>query len=153
MDKIRLIIERKPLSFVITTLVYLLLLVFLKWQFRPQLSSLGFLLGGIIGIYFLDASEEFFHLTPSPFHTVFFQAIFAVVALFVVTSSGSYLAMGLVLSLFLTLVLRMVGEWHATGSIASWLWPTTTNIKHSSERWIAIGLSIAFLLESIMFIR
>src|SRR3989304_8189632 len=120
MDKIKEIISKKPQLFVIVSLVYLFLTGLVKWKLTPAASSLWYLFGGVTGIYFLDAAEAFFHLTPSPFRSVIFQALFVVVSLFVVSSSGSLFASGLVLILYLTLILIAVGELRMVGNLDSW---------------------------------
>ena len=108
MDKVKELIRNKPRIFIYISLVYLLLVVLLKWVIHPSLDALWFFLGGAIGVYFLDAAEVFFALNPSPFRSVVFGALFAAVAFFVVTSSTGTIGSGLVLSLYLQMLL---GSW------------------------------------------
>lgn len=105
------IVERKPMIFLYISLAYLILVALLKWFIYLPIASLLYLAGGIIGVYFLDAAEEFFKLSPSPFRSIIFQGLLVIVSLFVITSSGSFLASGLVLTLSLTLLLRQWGNW------------------------------------------
>lgn len=132
MQKVREIVQRKPLLFLIISFVYLVGVGFLKWQIRPPVWALSYLVGGLLGVYFLDIAEVFFNLTPSPFRTMTFQALFVLVSFFVVTSSGSLLASGLVLSIYLTLILRQIFDW--------------------KKPVVLTGIAI-FLLESVFFIR
>ncbi len=130
--KVQEIIKRKPLIFLVISLAYLIGAGLLKWQIRPPVWAAAYLGGGLLGVYFLDIAEVFFNLAPSPFRTVTFQALFVVVSLFVVTSSGSLLATGLVLSIYLTMILRQIFEWKKPAVLVM----------------IAI-----FLLETVLFIR
>lgn len=110
MDRIIVILQKKPPVFVIIALIYLALTALLKWQLQFSANFIWYLIGGVIGICFLDAAEVFFNLAPSPFRTTIFNWCFAIVSFFVVTSSGSFLGSGLVLSIFLNLLLWQIGK-------------------------------------------
>src|SRR5258706_11797931 len=110
MNKLLEIVRRKPLLFLFITLGYLLMVGFIKWQIHPPFAALWYLVGGAIGVYFLDAAEVFFALNPSPFRSIIFVIAFIILSFFVVTSSGSFLAIGLVFALYLNLILWQVGE-------------------------------------------
>ncbi len=153
MDKLLAIVRRKPLLFVLSSVVYVLLVGFVKWQFAPPLTALWFLLGALIGVYFLDAAEVFFALNPSPFRSMVFAVGFVVVSFFVVTSSGSLLASGLVLSLYLSLVLWQLGEWQVTHSLNQWYRMVVGPVSISAQRWILLTFVALFLVETVLFIR
>lgn len=153
MDKIRAIVQRKPAIFLIISLVYLVVLGFSKWQIQPTMGSLYYLIGGVLGIYFLDVAEEFFQLAPSPFRSVVFLALFIVVSLFVVTSSGSLLASGLVLSLYLSLVLWQIGEWQVAGQLDSWYRMLAQPVPVATQRWLTVAFVAIFILETLLFLR
>lgn len=119
----------------------------------PSLDAALFIFGGVIGIYFLDAAELFFALNPSPFRSVVFQALFAVVAFFVVTSSTSMIGSGLVLSLFLQMMLWQVGEWRLTGNLHRWYRMVAGTTDAATERLVFIGSFAIFLIETYIFIR
>ena len=123
MDNIFAIIKRKPTLFLFMSLGYLLLVGFLKWQIHPPISAIWFFVGGAVGVYFLDAAEVFFALSPSPFRSFVFLIGFVVVSLFIATSSGARIAQGLVLSLYLTLILWQIGERQLRGNLDSWYPP------------------------------
>ncbi len=106
MNKVAEIIRRKPPLFLLLSLGFLVLVGVVKWRISPPLAAMWYVAGGLVGVYFLDAAEVFFALDPSPFRSHVFAGAFAVLALFVLTSSGSLLAQGLVLSIAVTLVLR-----------------------------------------------
>lgn len=135
--KVEEVIKRKPLIFLIISLVYVVGSGLLRWRIHPPVWALAYVVGGVLGVYFLDIAEVFFHVTPSPFRTIVFQALFVLVSFFVVTSSGSLLATGLVLSMYLTMLLLKVGEWKVTGN---------------AQRPIFIAAVIIFLLETALFI-
>jgi hypothetical protein len=153
MQKILQIVKRKPLLFVVASVVYVLLVGFAKWQVAPPLESLWFLVGALIGVYFLDAAEVFFALNPSPFRSMVFAAGFVVVSFFVVTSSGSLLASGLVLSLYLSLVLWQLGEWQVTHSLTQWYRMIAGPVSVRTQQWILLAFVALFLVETWLFIR
>jgi len=147
------LIRRKPRIFVYVTLVYLLIVGALKWFFAPSLDAIWFMLGGAIGVYLLEAAEVFFALSPSPFRSIVFFALFAVVAFFVVTSSSGTIGSGLVLSLYLQLLLWQVGQWRVNGNLDSWFTMVAGPVGIHTQRsilWIAV---ILFLIETYIFIR
>jgi len=114
---------------------------------------LWYLFGGVTGIYFLDAAEAFFHLTPSPFRSVIFQALFVVVSLFVVSSSGSLFASGLVLILYLTLILIAVGELRMVGNLDSWYQMVAGKVTLKAQQSILTAFIIVFFIETLLLIR
>ena len=132
MQRIREIVKRKPAIFLIISLVYLVGVGLLKWQIQPPVWALSYLFGGLLGVYFLDIAEVFFSLTPSPFRTMTFQVLFVLVSIFIVSSSGSFLATGLVLSMYLTMLLRL-----------------TPQLRQPMPL-VLLGI---FLLETVLFIR
>jgi hypothetical protein len=153
MDKVKELIRSKPRIFVYITGVYLLVMVLIKWLTNPSLDALWFFVGGAIGIYFLDAAEIFFGLQPSPFRSIVFGTLFAVVAFFVVTSSASMVGIGLVLSLYLQMLLWQVGEWRVNKNLDSWYRMVAGPVSISTQRSILIIAFIIFLVETIIFVR
>jgi len=152
MDKIRAIIRRKPVFFFLISIVYLLILGFLKWQIHPTPATLYFLAGGLIGVYFLDIAEEFFGVTPSPFRSIVFAVLFVLVSFFIVTSSGSLLATGLVLSLYLSLVLWQLGEWQINGNLNSWYRMLVNPVAVAVQKWLMVLFMLVFIAESALFL-
>lgn len=153
MEKVKEIIRKKPLLFLILSLAYLFSVGFLKWAFTPPLAGLWFVVGGVVGIYFLDIADVFFHLSPSPFRSIVFAAAFVVVSLFVVTSSGSMLASGLVLSLYVTLLLWQLGEWHVRGNLNEWYRMIAGPVPVGVQRWGVVLFVVILLMETYLFIR
>ncbi len=153
MNKVVEIINRKPVLFVVAALGYLTIVGFLKWWITPPWTALWFMAGGMLGIYFLDIAEVFFNLTPSPFRSIVFSAAFVLVSFFVVTSSGSLLASGLVLSLYLTLILWQLGEWQVRGNLSSWYQMVAGPVEQNIQRWGVVLFTFIFLVESYLFIR
>ena len=153
MDKVKEILRRKPSTFLIASVTYLLVVIFTKWSIHPTISTLCFLAGGALGVYFLDIAEVVFSVHPSPFRTIVFVALFAVVSLFVITSSGSMIAIGLVLSIFLTILLWQVGEWALMKNLNNWYRMLADPVSPSAQRIILYISVIVFLVETIIFIR
>lgn len=153
MEKIRALIARKPLFFIVASLAYLILVALLKWRLRPVLPALWFGIGGILGVYFLDVAEIVFNVNPSPFRSIIFQALFILVGIFVITSSGSALAAGLVLSIYLTLLLWQLGQWRLQGNLSSWYAMVAAPVPVNIQRWGLVIVVILFLLNTWLFIR
>ncbi len=153
MDKALEIVRRKPALFLIVSIGYLLIVGFLKWRVSPPLGALWFLLGGAIGVYLLDAAEVFVAISPSPFRSIVFLSAFVIVSLFVLTSSGSLLAQGLVFSLYLTLILWQVGQWQLTGSLADWYRMISAPVSPLVERWGLVVFIVLFVIETILFLQ
>ena len=152
-EKIKEIIRRKPTFFIVISLVYILLLSVLKWTTHPTIETILFVLGGIVGIFFLDIAEVFFNLNPSPFRGMLFFFAFIIVSFFIITSSGSALAGGLVLSIYLTMALWQVGQWRSTGDLSTWYSMIAIPIDRRTQKRILIGSICCFCLLTILFIR
>lgn len=153
MNRIIEIIQRKPLLFFIVSLVYLVLVGFLKWGMTPSADAIYFAIGGVLGIFFLDIAEVFFNLTPSPFRTIVFVAGFAVISFFVISSTNSLLGKGLVLSLYLTLLLWQIGEWQVRGNLESWYRMVAGSVRVTTQQWITFGFLVLFLVETYLFVQ
>lgn len=153
METIRTLIRKKPVVYVVIIAVYTLLVGILKWGMRPDPGMIWFVVGSAVGLYFLDAAEVFFQLHPSPFHSVVFCGLFSLVSLFVVTSSGSTLAIGLVLSAYVQIIGRQIGEWQIAGSLSSWFRMTARIESLNTQRFMFVVFVLVFFLESIIFIQ
>lgn len=153
MDKVKEILQRKPSTFLIASITYLFLVTIIKWWMHPTLSTLFFLAGGLLGTYFLDIAEVVFSVHPSPFRTIVFVVLFAVVSLFVITSSGSMLAIGLVLSVFLTILLWQVGEWSIMKNLNTWYRMLADPIPSFWQQSILYICGIIFFIETFIFVR
>ena len=147
------VVARKPLFFVVLSLGYLIIVGFLKWKISPPVVAAFYLAGGIFGIYFLDVAEVFFILNPSPFRSVIFQWLFVATSFFVVTSSGSLLASGLVLSLYLTMILWQLGEWKIAHNLSSWYRLVAGVTSAGLQRGMLVVFIVMFFVETFLFIR
>lgn len=153
MGKLLKIIRRKPLILLLVSLIYLFLVGLAKWKITPPLSALWYLAGGILGIYFLELAEEFFQLTPSPFRSAIFAALYVAVSLFIITSSRSPGASGLVLSLYLSLILGQIGEWRTKGNLNSWFNMIEGAVEPATQSWLMTAFFAFFLVETYLFIH
>jgi hypothetical protein len=153
LTKIQEIIRRKPPLFLLVSLGFLIGTAFIKWGIHPSWATLFYGIGGILGVYFLDVGEVFFNLTPSPFRSIVFAILFAIVGLFIVTSSGSMMASGLVLSLFLTLILWQLGEWQIKKNLNDWYSMVAMVVNTQIQLWIFFGFIVLFIVESYLFIH
>jgi hypothetical protein len=147
------IITRKHPLFIGISFVYLTLLVLVKWFVTPTIGTAMFVLGGITGIFFLDVAEYFFKLSPSPFRSIVFMGGFVAVSVFIITSSGSMLASGLVLTTFITMILWQVGEWQMRGSLSSWYAMMAHEVSIRNQLVVLMLFVCAFILLTAMFLR
>jgi hypothetical protein len=76
-----------------------------------------------------------------------------IVSLFVLTSSGSLLAQGLVFSLYLTLILWQVGQWQLTGSLSDWYRMISAPVSPTVERWGLVVFIVIFIIETVLFLQ
>ncbi len=152
-EKIKAIIRRKPLFFLLVSLGFLVLTAFLKWNIHPQWGTASFLAGGLLGVYFLDIAEVFFGLNPSPFRSIVFVAAFVLVSLFVVTSGNSPLASGLVLSLYVTLLFWQVGQWQVTHNLTDWYRMVAGPVDVKVQQRIFFACIALFFVETFLFVR
>ncbi len=153
MNNIIEIIKKKPLLFLVVSIGYALGVGVMKWGIAWPPQAFLYVAGAIIGVYFLDAAEVFFALTPSPFRSIVFMAVFAVVSFFVVTSSGSFVGSGVVLSLYLSLLLWQIGELQRRGNLNSWYRMVAGVPSCTQQKWILFLVATIFVLESYLFIR
>lgn len=161
MEKVMEIIKKKPVLFLAVSVAYALVVGVLKWgipsaslrvnAWPPQ--AFLYFIGAILGVYFLDGAEVFFNLKPSPFRSIVFAVGFTVVSLFIVTSSGSFVASGLVLSLYLSLILWQIGELQISGNLNSWYRMVAGAVSLNIQQWILFVFMAFFILETFLFIR
>lgn len=151
MDKILEIIKKKPPMLLAITVLYLFLVGILKWGLQINLSIVSYAAGGIIGIFFLDTAEVFFKLTPSPFKSVVFAAGLALISFFVVTSTGSLLGIGLVLSIYLSLLLGQIAELQARNNLNSWFWMVKVPVRERTQKLLFGIFLLTFILETYIF--
>lgn len=152
-EKVKEIVRRKPLFFLLVSLGYLILVALLKWNIQAPMDTLLFLVGGLLGVYFLDIAEVFIELTPSPFRSIVFVGAFVVVSLFIVTSSDQALASGLVLSLYLTLIFWQTGQWQIQKNLHDWYRMIAGPIDVKVQRWMLIAFVVLFFVETFLFVR
>jgi hypothetical protein len=154
LNYLRPIIQRKPIMHVAVSAIYLLCAAFLKWTIHPALDTLFFLIGGILGMYLMDGAEVLFKInSPSPFRSVLFAALLSVSMFFVVTSSGSALASGLVLMTFVTLLLWFGQEFMPTGNPSLWFRQFADPVGDVMQK-TSFGVFVAtFVVVSVLFVR
>lgn len=152
METLRQLIRRKPQIFLIVSLVYIVVTGILKWHTSFVWEMLWYPLGGIVGVYFLDASELFFAVSPSPFRSIFFVTLYSIVGFFVVTSSANAFGSGLVLSVYLQLLLWQLGQWQVSGNIDNWF-RSSTPIPTTTQRIVLWTFAGVLLFQTYFFIR
>jgi len=153
MDKIKAILKAKPRWIVLLIFSYILILGVLRWRLSPDLSTVFYLLGGLAGVYFMDFADLVFDIHPSPFRSIVFILFFGVVSFFIVTSSGSMFATGLVLSLYFTLFLLQAEEWQEFKNLNSWYTLVKEAPSVKMQQWIVLGTALLLVIETLIFIR
>lgn len=141
------------------TFVYLLILIASRWKLQPKLEIIFFLAGGLLGVYFLDLAEAIFKfggadasIDRPAFKNVLFQVAFVVLALFVVTSSGSLFGTGLVFAMYLGMLISQYQQLMATGNLNSWFWPIKTEIEFKNQRIYFLVVIGIFILLNLLFV-
>lgn len=142
--------KSKPLILIVIPLVYILLVGLVRWWLSPPVAALLYVAGGVIGVFLLDAAEAFFNVHPSPFRSVVFAAGFVVVSVFVVTSSANLMAVGLVLSLYLSMILMLLGELHLRGNLDSWFRLVATPVSRGTQIRLLYIFSGIFVLLTVL---
>lgn len=144
----------------IITLIYLVLLTVFHWGWQPTWEIPFFLAGGLLGIIFLDLAEAIFKISPltttegqhSPFKNVLLQAVFVPFMLFVITSSGSFFGVGLVLSIFLSMLYRQRLELKEVGNLNSWFGVIKIEITPKNQQIYLVIMVGIFAFLSLLFI-
>jgi len=147
------IIARKPIFFLVISLGYVVLVGFAKWFIHPPIDAVWFLLGGVIGVYLLDAAEVFFAISPSPFRSIVFAGAFVILSLFIVTSANNMLATGLVLTIYVTLLFWQIGQWQIAGNLNSWYRMVEGPVAPAVQLWGMIIFAALFFVETLLFLR
>lgn len=153
MEYLRQILHRKPRLLLVISVVYLCIIMILKWWVAPTWARVWFLGGGLLGVYLLDIVESFVALSPSPFRSVIFLALYLVVSFFVVSSGGSEFGSGMVLAVYIQLLLWQIGQWRLQGNLSSWYHMVAGPVAVSVQRSMLILFGVLLLLESYIFIR
>lgn len=151
LEKLKQIIQKKPLFFLGATLIYIILVTLLRWRFQIPLDALFFAIGGVIGVYILDIAEAFFAITPSPFRSIIFEVSFAILSIFIVTSTSASMAAGLVLSMYLGLIFWQVGQWQIAGNLNDWYRMVSEPVAVNVQWWILLGFIGLFGVVTFIF--
>lgn len=80
------------------------------------------------------------------FHNAAFQIIFLIFSFFVLSSSGSFLGRGIVLSFLLHLLVDQYIDFQQVGSIGHWTKSLELKLDHKQSvfYWLAVGLILVF---------
>jgi hypothetical protein len=153
LGKIRDIVVKKPLFFIFITVIYFIAVSVIKWQLKPNSNTLVLFIGAAVGLYLIDAAEAFVNINPSPFRGLVFIAGFIIVSFFIISSSGSFLGTGLVLSIFITMILWQMGELKITSNLNNWYRTEEGPLPLKSQYTMLIIFWSVFILETLLFIR
>ncbi len=144
----------------IFTLIYFLILTVFHWGLHPTWEIPFFLAGGLFGIIFLDLAEAVFKMSPltatestnSPFKNVLVQVVFVPLSFFVISSSGSFFGVGLVLSVYLSMLYWQRLAFKETGNFNSWFWVIKTEISFKTQQIYLYVMAGIFAFLSLLFV-
>ena len=152
MEKFKQILASKPRWVVLLIFAYIVILGLLKWRLKPDISTILYLLGGLFGVYFLDVADVIFDTKPSPFQSIIFMILFGIVSFFVVTSSGSMFAAGLVLAIYFSLLLMQAEDWQEYRNLDKWYRLVKAPPSVRIQQWIVLGIALLLVIETLLFI-
>ena len=145
------ILKLLPIPAIIFTTLYIFAMVFLKWGLEFDVNIILFSGGAMVGLILLDVFDVLFpEITISP-RTIIGEVVFIVLSLFVITSSGSIVGSGVVLSLFLRILIEQVGEFITTKGISSWFTRAHLDPSPSIEQVVLWGGVVLFIIETYIF--
>ena len=70
-----------------------------------------------------------------------------------VTSTGSLLGTGLVLSVYLTLLFWQLAEWKEKGNLNRWYSMIAGSLSYDMQRLVLGGCIVLFVVETVLFLR
>jgi hypothetical protein len=84
------------------------------------------------------------------FHTALFQIIFTVLALLIVTSSGSLLGRGIVLGFLLHLLVDQLVDYQETKSLSNWFKDFPLQFTFDEKKYIGVNIVVFLLLSFLL---
>ena len=140
-------IKYPPLISGVAAVIYAVGMIFLKWG--GIVSDAVFLIIGIfVGLVLLDVVDMLFPSARPLLHGMVGVVTISIASFFVVTSSGSIMGSGVVLSLLLRVVSEQIHEYVATGQIMSWF---TSQQSVGLQQGAMVTSVFIFLLFSYVF--
>lgn len=85
------------------------------------------------------------------FHTIYFQVIFALFSLFVVTSTGSLLGRGIVLGFLINLVVDQYFDLQKNQALENWFRQTKLSLSRAQASLYVLGNALAIVLLALLF--
>jgi len=87
------------------------------------------------------------HLTV---RSLLFVLVWILAAFFVLTSTGSAFASGMVMAIGLSILIDMIKDWHNIGELKKWLfWQIKNNFSDKETRGVVVGFGVIFVLLSL----
>ncbi len=147
----QIILDRKYYFY---SVIYFLVVALAHWRLNPNLETVVFGIGGLIGLHLLDATELALdmrptEIRPSPFRNLLTQLVLFILGVFVITSSPTNIGSGIVLFLLLRILLLQRDDYQSQGHLSQWL-PDLSVASHKAflniEGVIFIVISLLFIL-------
>lgn len=122
------------------------------WLLSPQLSTLLFVIGAVIGLHLFEIIRLIMQSdsTTSLFYSAFTQGLITIVTLFVLTSTADYLGKGVVLFLNMRLLFLQYRAFQ-NGTLSRWLSQKQTVSSNLQQTYLLV-LLVFFILESLIFV-
>jgi hypothetical protein len=153
LKKIWQITAKKPPVIVISCVLYIIIIAVLKSKFNLSIAPLLFVLGGLIGIYLVDIAEAFVKVEPSPFKTPLFDYAFIVLSFFVISSTGSTLASGIVISIFINIIFNHLQTGNSNQLADMSVKPTFGPLPRDGSKNFFALLVLIFFIETAFLVR
>ncbi|HCM38085.1 MAG: hypothetical protein UV61_C0009G0055 [Candidatus Gottesmanbacteria bacterium GW2011_GWB1_43_11] len=124
---------------------------FFHWRLSPNVNTILYLVGGVIGLYLLQIVEGVLKTSPQLLRFIPTQIIVTVLTLFVLTSSTNRLGQGLLLGLNLRLF-----HWQflafQTGSLGDWFRGLSSQLTLPQQKNYLLVLLVLMILEGLIFV-
>ncbi|RJR14895.1 hypothetical protein C4579_03815 [Candidatus Microgenomates bacterium] len=141
-----------PTELYVFAAIYAIMLSLWVWLLSPQLSTILFIIGAIIGLHLFELIRLIMQSdnTTSLFYSAFTQGLITIVTLFVLTSTADYLGKGVVLFLNMRLLFMQYRAFQS-GALSRWLSQNQTIAPNVQQTYLLI-LLIFFIIESLIFV-
>lgn len=153
MDRIKNIVLSKSRNIIGYTLIYIIFIYIARWRLTFNFDGLLILAGAVVGIFILDIAEDVVRTNPSPFRSVLFYAAFLPVCLFIVSSSNSAAAAGLVLALHITMIANIRKDLATDGQINKYFTYLKVDLTPQNQKNLIVLFALFLAVETLIFVR
>lgn len=133
------------------------LLYFLAVSVIKDGNTAYLILGGIIGILFLELEHPLARLLAQPhnrpiLHNIFFQGIVMIMSFYIVGFFPGDFSFGLVMGIFLHLLLDVTGDYFDEKKFLTWFWISKEETSRLTQRVYFTLILFIFIYFTILFV-